>query len=112
MTHRTGIVLVVAAALILPVLPRPAAAQPAAHVERVFVNGAPWTADEERPRAEAMAVAGDKIVAAGGNAEIRALADEHTAVTDLTAIPPEQILSAEVVLTVMGGQQIFRSQAF
>jgi predicted amidohydrolase YtcJ len=82
-THRTTIGFVAAVALGLPALLRPAAAQPPAHVERIFVNGVLWTADEAKPRAEAMAIAGDRIVAVGNDAEIRALADENTAVTDL-----------------------------
>jgi predicted amidohydrolase YtcJ len=51
--------------------------------DRIFVNGKIWTGDDARPRAEALAVAGDRIVAVGTTAEIRALARAGTAVTDL-----------------------------
>ena len=58
----------------------PLAAGPA---DRIFVNGKIWTGDDARPRAEALAVAGDLILAVGTTAEIRALARPGTAVTDL-----------------------------
>lgn len=59
----------------------PAVAQP--HVDRILVNGDIWTADTARPRAQALAIAGDRIVAVGSTAEIRALAAADTAVVDL-----------------------------
>jgi hypothetical protein len=40
------------------------------------------------------------------------LADFVVLSKDLRAIPPEQILSVKVLLTVMGGQETFRSDAF
>jgi predicted amidohydrolase YtcJ len=40
------------------------------------------------------------------------LADFVVLSKDLRTIPPEQILSAEVLLTVMGGRETFRSEAF
>ncbi len=51
--------------------------------ERIFVNAKVWTADEARPEAEAFAVRGDKLVAVGSNAEIRAIAGPETSVVDL-----------------------------
>jgi predicted amidohydrolase YtcJ len=53
------------------------------HVDRIFINGKIWTADDTRPKAEALAVSGDKIVAVGSTKEIRALAGPDTAVADL-----------------------------
>src|SRR5689334_10427703 len=53
------------------------------HVDRIFVNGQIWTGDGQRPKAEALAVADDKILAVGSTAEIKALADSQTAVVDL-----------------------------
>lgn len=53
------------------------------HVDRIFVNGQIWTGDDQRPKAEALAVADDKILAVGSTAEIKALADSQTAVVDL-----------------------------
>lgn len=58
----------------------PAAAQPA---DRIFINGKIWTGDDARPRAEALATSGDKILAVGTTAEIRALAGPTSAVVDL-----------------------------
>ena len=55
-----------------------AAAQPATMV----VRGKIWTADEERPRAEAVAVRGDKIVAVGSFNEIAPLVDANTEVIE------------------------------
>jgi predicted amidohydrolase YtcJ len=57
-----------------------ATAQPA---DRIFINGKIWTGDEARPRAEALATSGDKILAVGTTAEIRALAGPTSAVVDL-----------------------------
>src|SRR5215472_3218511 len=53
------------------------------HVDRIFVNGQIWTGDDQRPKAEALAVAEDKIVAVGSTAEIQALASSDTAIIDL-----------------------------
>ena len=59
----------------------PAAAPP--HVDRIFVNGRIWTGDDAEPSAEALAIGGDKIVAVGSTADIRALAASDTVVVDL-----------------------------
>ncbi|HEY3120160.1 MAG TPA: ATP-binding protein, partial [Vicinamibacteria bacterium] len=48
------------------------AAEPSA--DRVFVNAVVWTGEPARPRAEALAVRGDRLAAVGTNAEARALA--------------------------------------
>jgi predicted amidohydrolase YtcJ len=56
---------------------------PGGHVDRIFVGGVLWTGDDAKPRAEAMAVSGDTLVAVGSDAEIRALAKPDTAVVDL-----------------------------
>ena len=53
------------------------------HVDRIFINGKIWTADDRRPSAEAMAISGDKIIAVGSTQEIRGLAAPDTAVIDL-----------------------------
>jgi predicted amidohydrolase YtcJ len=46
----------------------------------VLVNGRVWTGDPTRPSAEAVAIAGSRIVAVGTNADIRALAGNATVV--------------------------------
>ena len=48
----------------------------------VLLNGRIWTADESRPRAEALAVRGDRLLAVGSNDEIRALVGEDTRLID------------------------------
>jgi predicted amidohydrolase YtcJ len=53
------------------------------HVDRIFLNGKIWTADDTRPLAEALAIGGDKILAVGTNHDIKALAASDTAVVDL-----------------------------
>jgi predicted amidohydrolase YtcJ len=49
----------------------------------VLVNGVIYTGDPARPRAEAIAIHGERIVAVGSNREIRALAGAKTRVVDL-----------------------------
>ncbi len=53
------------------------------HADRILVNGIFWTGDDTHPRAEAIAISGDKLLAVGTNEEIRALAVADTAVVDL-----------------------------
>jgi hypothetical protein len=57
----------------------PAAESP----DLVFVNARVWTADPATPHAEAIAVEGDRIVAVGSNAVVRALAGADTRIVDL-----------------------------
>ena len=59
------------------------ARSPQQHVDRIFIHGQIWTGDDTRPKTEALAIAGDKIVAVGSTAEIKALASSGTAITDL-----------------------------
>ena len=51
--------------------------------ETIFVNGSVWTVDSSNPRAEAVAVLGDRILSVGSTAEIRKLAGPGTTVVDL-----------------------------
>jgi predicted amidohydrolase YtcJ len=51
--------------------------------EMICVNGNIHTLDPARPRAEALGVAGDRIVAVGSNAEVRKLMQPQTKVRDL-----------------------------
>jgi predicted amidohydrolase YtcJ len=53
------------------------------HADRIFINGKIWTADKSRPRAEALAISGDQILAVGSNTEILALRNGDTSVVDL-----------------------------
>jgi hypothetical protein len=59
----------------------PAAAPPPA--DRVLISGRLWTGDPARPRAAALAIAGDRIVAVGTDAEIARYAGPATARVDL-----------------------------
>lgn len=51
--------------------------------DRIYVNANVWTADAARPSAQAFAVRGDRLVAMGSDAEVRAIAGPKTAVVDL-----------------------------
>jgi len=51
--------------------------------DRIFVGGSVWTADLEAPFAEAVAVRGEKILAAGSESRVRALAGPATDVVEL-----------------------------
>ena len=51
--------------------------------DRLYVNAKVWTADDAHPSAEAFAVRGDRLVAVGSNADVRALAGPNTSVVDL-----------------------------
>ncbi len=51
--------------------------------DRIYINGNIWTGVDGRPRAEALAVRGSRILAVGSDGEIRKLADSHTEVRDL-----------------------------
>ena len=51
--------------------------------DKIFVNGKIWTGDDVHAIVEALAVKGDRLVAVGTNADIRALAGIETAVLDL-----------------------------
>jgi predicted amidohydrolase YtcJ len=53
------------------------------HVDRIFLNGKIWTGDDAQPSAEALAIAGDKLVGVGANADIKKLAADDTAIVDL-----------------------------
>jgi predicted amidohydrolase YtcJ len=51
--------------------------------ERIYVNARVWTGDSSQPAAEAFAVHGDRIVAVGTTAEVRAHAGPATEIVDL-----------------------------
>ncbi len=51
--------------------------------EVIYVDGNIYTLDPARPRAEALGVAGDRIVAVGSNAEVRKLVQPRTKICDL-----------------------------
>ena len=68
---------VIAMSLSVPATDR---TQSSARPNLVLVNGRVWTADPTRPSAEAVAIAGSRIVAVGTNTDIRALAGKATVV--------------------------------
>ncbi len=63
-------------------LAAPLAAQ-APPADLVFLNGTVYTVDPDRPRAGAVAVFGDRIVAVGTNSEIRSRIGRSTRIVDL-----------------------------
>src|SRR5437870_480224 len=63
---------------------------PAEPADVVFVNANVYTVNEKQPRAEAIAVKGDRIVFVGSNANAKRFQDAHTRVVDLhggTVVP-------------------------
>ena len=60
-----------------------AALAPAPAPTLILYNGKVHTVDDAHPAAEAVAIAGDRIVAVGGNAAVRALAAAGTRSIDL-----------------------------
>jgi len=69
--------------LVIAFCPSIKAQSAAPHADRIFVNGNIWTGDDAHPRAEAIAVLGDKLMAVGTNLQIRALASSETGIVDL-----------------------------
>src|SRR5579863_4143285 len=53
------------------------------HADLALVNGKIWTANEARPRAEAVACIGPRIIAVGSSAEIQKWIGPSTQVIDL-----------------------------
>ena len=51
--------------------------------DAIYINGNVYTMDAGRPRAEALAVAGGRLIAVGSNAEVRRTAGPATRVHDL-----------------------------
>lgn len=51
--------------------------------DTILVNGAVYTVDESQPWAEAVAIAGERILAVGANADIESLAGPSTRTIDL-----------------------------
>jgi predicted amidohydrolase YtcJ len=62
---------------------RAARRQPAAPADLLLTNGRVVTVEEGQPEAQAIAIAGDRIVAVGSNAEIRRYAGPATKVVDV-----------------------------
>lgn len=52
-------------------------------LDQLYTGGRFWTVDPDRPWVEALGISGGTIAALGTDAELRALADETTVVTDL-----------------------------
>ena len=65
------------------VLSSSAGCQPNGAADLILTNGRIYTVEDEQPWAEAIAVAGDRLLAVGSNAEIRALAGPETRTVDL-----------------------------
>lgn len=81
MTSRVGLnqARLSVAALAMVVVPATASAQ----ADFILVGGTIFTADSARPKAEAVALKGDRIQAVGSDREIRALAGRGTRVVEL-----------------------------
>ena len=79
MTRSSAAVLLVCPLVVLGL----SAQAPQAHADRVFLDGKIWTGDEAHPYAEALAISGDRILAVGPTADVKALAGADTAIVNL-----------------------------
>ncbi|MBZ5722190.1 MAG: amidohydrolase family protein [Acidobacteriia bacterium] len=68
--------------LFLPLLAVTLRAQSRPAAELIITNANIWTVDKAHPKAQAVAVLGDRIVAVGSNAEVEVWHGEHTRVID------------------------------
>ena len=59
-----------------------AAVQPAAKADLVVLHARIWTGDPDRPEAAALAAAGERLIAVGSDADVRALVGPDTRVLD------------------------------
>ncbi len=73
----------VAVLTVLGALPSVPASAQTATPDMILHNGSVWTIDEARPKAQAVAIRGEKIMKVGGNAEVLALRRRDTRVIDL-----------------------------
>lgn len=89
----------------------------------VIKNGQIYTVDKSNPLAEALAVKSDKIVYVGSNEEVEnqdikgsievgKLADIIILPDNLFEIPIDQIKDVKVLLTIVGGKEVYRSEEF
>ena len=88
MMHPSAFFLVAALLLLAPIAAARKDDQPAADL--AVINGKVWTADAAHPRAEAVAIVGERIAAVGSNAEIQKWIGPHTRKIDaggMTVIP-------------------------
>jgi len=76
-------VLSAVAALVIASALCPLAALAQSHADLILTHGKIWTENPKQPEAEAIAIAGNRIIAVGDNATILALAGPHTKVIDL-----------------------------
>ncbi len=67
----------------LALVPLAGVAEDPAAPERIYLNARVWTGDPAQPAAEAFAVRGDRLIAVGTDASVRALAGGRTEVVDL-----------------------------
>jgi predicted amidohydrolase YtcJ len=74
----------------------------------VVITGTVLTVDDARPTAEALAVAGRRIIAVGTRSDVAGkYADMVVLSADPRAVPPEQIADLEVRATYLAGRQVY-----
>ena len=80
----------------------------------LVISGTVLTVDEERPTAEALAVADGRILAVGSRSDIAAHIGPGTQTIDVVVlsadprtVAPEQIADLEVRATFMAGRQVY-----
>lgn len=75
--------------------------------EAIYFNGKVITLDTTSSIQQAFATEGERFVAVGTNAEIRALAGKH-----LMSVPDEQILETHPLATFVGGRNVYSAPGF
>ena len=96
--------------LLLLLLASSLSAQSKPAADLILTNANVWTVDKAHPRAQAVAVLGDRIVAVGSNAEVDAWRGDHTRVIDLKRHLVLPGFNDAHVHFVSGGSQLDRVQ--
>jgi len=94
--------------LLLALAMTPTADEPAFAADLVLVGGKVWTADRDRPEAEAVAVWRDRVVQVGTDAEIKALVGPKTKVIALNGRRVVPGFHDSHVHFLGGGEQLSR----
>jgi predicted amidohydrolase YtcJ len=74
--------------------------------DTVIVNARVWTVDDARPEAQAVAIAGERILRVGTNEEVRALAGPHTRILEAGGRLVLPGFQDNHVHFLMGGSQV------
>jgi predicted amidohydrolase YtcJ len=74
----------------------------------VVISGTALTVDDARPTAEALAVAGRRIIAVGTRSDVAGkYADMGVLSADARTVPPEQIADLDSCAAYLAGRQVY-----